>query len=158
MLSLTSSLGAIHRRPSAGLARRCFVQYCRASDLEPPSTSSLELETRLSRTCWPGDREFDLRLLRRRVSEFRELRRSVGAAREPAFELIPVGRRRCPSATVSPVPSQRSTRRRQRANTAEVTRHRTRCFGRQRYLFPSAADSRHKFCTVGRGPPQVTAN
>src|SRR5690349_7545220 len=67
MLLLTSGLGAIDRRPSAGLARRCFMQYGRAPDLEPLSTSSLELESRLSRTCWPGDREFDSRLLQRRV-------------------------------------------------------------------------------------------
>src|SRR6266403_562708 len=44
MLSLTSGLGAIHRRPSAGLARRCFVQYGRAPDLAPLRTSFLELE------------------------------------------------------------------------------------------------------------------
>src|SRR6266481_1950430 len=35
MLLLTSGLGAIHRLPSAGLARRCFVQYGRAPDLAP---------------------------------------------------------------------------------------------------------------------------
>jgi hypothetical protein len=37
------------RRPGSAI----FVQYGRAPDLEPLSTSSLELETRLSRTCWP---------------------------------------------------------------------------------------------------------
>jgi len=60
------------------------------------------------------------------------------------FVLIPVERRRRPSATVSPVPSQRSTRRAQRVTTADVTRHRMRCFSwpRSRYLplSPAAAD------------------
>ena len=73
------------------------------------------------------------------------------------FVLIPVERRRRPSATVSPVPSQRSTRRAQRVTTADVTRHRMRCFSwpRSRYipLFRLRPTARHKSCAVGRGPP-----
>src|SRR4029077_15662818 len=61
----------------------------------------------------------------------------LATPREPAFVLIPVGRPRRPSATVSPVPSQRSTRRGQRANTAEVTRHRTRYLSRPRSRYLS---------------------
>jgi hypothetical protein len=39
MLSLTSGLGAIHRRPSAGLARRCFVQHAIAARRPSPETA-----------------------------------------------------------------------------------------------------------------------
>ena len=63
---------------------------------------------------------------------------------------------------VWPVPSRRSTRRGQRASTAEVTRHRMRCLSwpRSRYLSLSRLrpTARHKSCAVGRVPPQVKAN
>src|SRR5712675_387364 len=63
---------------------------------------------------------------------------------------------------VWPAPSRRSTRRGQRASTAEVTRHRMRCLSwpRSRYLSLSRLrpTARHKSCAVGRVPPQVKAN
>src|SRR6266478_5658058 len=60
MLLPTSGRGAIHRRPTAGLARRRFTQYVRAPDLAPLRAYSLELENPpFGHLPGQGDREFE---------------------------------------------------------------------------------------------------